>query len=216
MPTYIEMEKRTPYTILRTKYLDHIEKHGILPTLRHAGTGLAAVIVGFWWSYPDSAINIFWAIFGIGNFLILKVIMVAFLFFGFPAIFDSIMDEVSERIEKTDWAKIWGVSVVEIVGYIFDNESFPRDEVMAAFAISRSQYTEIAKLLDKNNIFVRGENNGRVLNSNLTRQMIVDILMGGGDRRAEIIGDRFDFLQDLRDKVSSLFTPAPRFERRKI
>jgi len=105
---------------------------------------------------------------------------------------------------------------VEIVGYIFDNESFPRDEVMAAFAISRSQYTEIAKLLDKNNIFVRGENNGRVLNSNLTRQMIVDILMGGGDRRAEIIGDRFDFLQDLRDKVSSLFTPAPRFERRKI
>lgn len=34
MNTYIEMEKRTVLKILKTKYLDHVEKMGILPTLK--------------------------------------------------------------------------------------------------------------------------------------------------------------------------------------
>lgn len=34
MQTYIPMEKRTVRTIVRSQYLDHIEKKGITPTLR--------------------------------------------------------------------------------------------------------------------------------------------------------------------------------------
>ena len=34
MQTYIPMEKRTVMRIIHSQYLDHVEKKGILPTMR--------------------------------------------------------------------------------------------------------------------------------------------------------------------------------------
>lgn len=68
--------------------------------------------------------------------------------------------------------------LVEIVGYLFDNGNFPREDVCNKFAIARSDYSEIIEVLDHHNILVRSENNSRVLNSLMPRETIVDMLLG--------------------------------------
>ena len=215
MDTFIQMEKRTPYTILRTKYLDHIEKQGIVPTLKYAGLGLLSIVIWIWWSYPETMISLFWAIFGVANFLILKIIMVVFLLFAFPAMFEEIVSSLSKSAEKNDTALVWGVPCVELIDYLFEHEDFGRTAIMDRFAISRAQYADIIELLDKNNVLIRGDNNSRVLNSNLTRSMIADILIGRDEKKfGEHIGKTFDFFETLKQKFSP--SEESRFTRSKI
>lgn len=108
---------------------------------------------------------------------------------------------------------------MELVGYIFEHEDFVRSEVIDTFAISRSEYNEIVDVLDKNNIFIRGANNSRTLNPDMTRQMIADILMGRDEKQyGEIIGDRHNFFDTLKSKISSLLSREKdeRWKKRKL
>ena len=73
--------------------------------------------------------------------------------------------------------------------------------------------------MDKNNILIRGENNSRKLNPEMTRQMIADILMGRDEQKyGEIIGDRMNFFDILKDKIGSLLSREKddRWKKRKL
>lgn len=219
MDHFIPMEKRTVYTILKTKYLDHVEKEGMYPTIKMFLLVFWSFIFGLAWSYPDTIGRMVWTIVQMGNFIIFKTIMVLFVFMGLPVVFEQVRDMERENGKKHDWAKIWGVAVVELVGYIFEHEDFVRSEVIDTFAISRSEYNEIVDVLDKNNIFIRGANNSRTLNPDMTRQMIADILMGRDEKQyGEIIGDRHNFFDTLKSKISSLLSREKdeRWKKRKL
>lgn len=213
------MEKRTVYTVLKTKYLDHVEKDGMYPTIKIFLLVFWSCMFGMIWAYPDTIGRMFWTIVQMGNFVILKTIMVLFVFMGLPVVFEQVRDMERENGKKDDWAKIWGVPVVEVVGYIFEHGDFVRSEVIDTFAISRAEYSEIAWLLDKNNIFIRWENNSRKLNPEMTRQMIADILMGRDEQKyGEIIGDRHNFFDTIKNKINSLLSreKETRWKKRKL
>ena len=207
MTTFIQMEKRTIYGILKTKYLDHVEKEGVYPTIK-------IFLIWFWsfmgalvWSYPDTFGKMVGIILQMWNFIIPKTVTVLFIFLALPTVFEEIRGEISEKVKKDDTAKIWGVSVVEIVWYIFEHGDFVRSQVMENFAISRSDYSEIVDLLDKNNILIRWENNSRVLNPGMTREIIANILMGKDENKyGEIIGDRHNFFDNLKGRITSLLS----------
>lgn len=219
MDHFIPMEKRTVYTIIKTKYLDHVEKEGMYPTIKLFLVIFWSFIVGLIWAFPDTVGEMVGIIVQMGNFIIPKTIMVLFVFMGLPVVFEQVRDMERENGKKHDMAKIWGVPVVELVGYLFEKGDFSRSEVIETFAISRVDYGEIAWLLDKNNILIRGENNSRKLNPEMTRQMIADILMGRDEQKyGEIIGDRMNFFDILKDKIGSLLSREKddRWKKRKL
>ena len=154
------------------------------------------------------------------NHILPKIFGATALIFMYPVFFEHIRYLISQLQKKTHHDSIWGVPVIEIVGYLFDNGNFARDSVCDTFAITRKDYSEIVEVLDIHNILVRGENNSRVLNPLIPREMVVNILMWGDKKEiASMIGKTFDFFSSIGDKIREHLSPslpAPRFERHKI
>lgn len=220
MQNLIPLEKRTVLRIVRSQYLDHVERKGILPTLKILALVVAGALLAVSWSYPEAARVAFSTLYNMENHILPKAIGVLAAFLASPVIFEHARYVLSSLNKKTPHESLGGVPLVEIVGYIFDNGNFPREEVCNTFAISRSQYTEIKDVLDYHNILVRGENNGRVLNTLMTRETIVDILLGGEKAKyGNLIGRTFDFFAGVYEKIKTSLpsrTPGRRFELRKL
>lgn len=220
MQTYIPMEKRTVMRIIHSQYLDHVEKRGIFPTMRALWLVFLGTILGLSWSYPHISSVFFNTLWTMENHILPKIFGATALIFMSPVFFEHIRYLISQLQKKTHHDSIWGVPVIEIVGYLFDHGNFSREDVCNNFAITRKEYSEIVEVLDIHNILVRGENNSRVLNSLMPREMVVNILMWGDKKEvASIIGKSFDFFASIGDKIREhLSSPLPshRFERRKI
>lgn len=220
MQTFIPMEKRTITRIIRSQYLDHVEKKGMIPTLKVLAMILAGIFAALSWTYPDISRDIFNVLWTMENYILPKMFVSLFFIMMSPVIFDHVRYLIFSFEKKTHHDSIWGVPVIEIVGYLFDNGNFPRDSVCDVFAITRKDYSEIVEVLDIHNILVRGENNSRVLNPLIPREMVVNVLMWGDKNEvASIIGKSFDFFSSIGDKIREHLSPslpAPRFERRKI
>lgn len=102
MDHFIPMEKRTVYTILKTKYLDHVEKEGMYPTIKMFLLVFWSFIFGLAWSYPDTIGRMVGMIVQMGNFIIFKTIMVLFVFMGLPVVFEQVRDMERENGKKHD------------------------------------------------------------------------------------------------------------------
>jgi len=100
------MEKRTVYTIIKTKYLDHVEKEGMYPTIKLFLVIFWSFIVGLIWAFPDTVGEMVGIIVQMGNFIIPKTIMVLFVFMGLPVVFEQVRDMERENGKKHDMAKI--------------------------------------------------------------------------------------------------------------
>lgn len=71
-----------------------------------------------------------------------------------------------------------GIPVDEFVDHIFEHKSFKRDDAETVFAMPRNRYQSLANRLDELGIFVRGANNARELNPNLSRKEVVALITG--------------------------------------
>lgn len=220
MQNFIPMEKRTVARIIRSQYLDHVEKRGVLPTLKTITLMISWFIFAIAWTYPDIATAMIYNIWSMENHIVPKTIGALVAAMSSPLFFENLRYVISSMNKKTPHDSIWGVPLVEIVGYLFDNGNFPRESVCNLFAISRSEYAKIVEALDFHNILVRGENNGRVLNPLMPRETVVNILLGWDKQKyGNLIGKTFDFFSGIMEKIkTSLPSPTPRrrFEIRKL
>lgn len=66
-----------------------------------------------------------------------------------------------------------GVPVDELVSFIMENEHFRRHEAMKRFGMSKKKHDRIAKKLESCGLLVRGENNSRILQKFVTREILV-------------------------------------------
>lgn len=106
MQTFIPMEKRTVPRILRSQYLDHVEKRGIIPTLKVIGLGLLGALLLLAWTYPDSASTIFSTLWSMENNIIPKTIGVLTSFLASPMFFDHAKYLLLSLNKKTPHASI--------------------------------------------------------------------------------------------------------------
>jgi len=82
-------------------------------------------------------------------------------------------DEQEIVQEQSDaWSIEW-IPVIELIDHLFIAKSFKREDIEKKFGIARHRFTDVANALEECWILVRGENNARVLNPNITRQEIV-------------------------------------------
>lgn len=211
----MENTKRTISGILFSQYLDHIEKRGIMPTIKMILIVIIWLLIVLCWVYPEASSEIIKAAMRMKNYIIPKMIVVFASIFSAPALFFYSRQYIHQLSRQTPHNSIWGVPLVEVVGYLFDNWNFPRDQVCDLFAISRSEHAEIVEVLDAQNILVRGQNNSRVLNPLMPRETVVNILLWGETvKYASMIGKTFDFFAAIREKIqgtlSSIPSPAER------
>lgn len=76
MQTYIPMEKRTVIRIVRSQYLDHVEKKGIIPTLKIIAIAIMSVIIAAAWSHPEASKIFFGTLWSMENHILPKMIAV--------------------------------------------------------------------------------------------------------------------------------------------
>lgn len=79
-------------------------------------------------------------------------------------------------IEQREVPKILGVPVSEAADFLFEKKAFPRDMFCERFGVSREVHAAIAKRFDSLGVFVRGENNSRVLNPSVGMWYVVAAL----------------------------------------
>lgn len=84
------------------------------------------------------------------------------------------------------------IPVPELVDYLMRNQKFKREGVngvRATFGLNMERFNKLASKLEENQVLVRGENNGRVLASNWSRQSLIDYL--SGKNKSEDLMPRF-------------------------
>ena len=106
MQKLIPLEKRTVVRIVRSQYLDHVEKRGILPTLKVLAGIMAGVVLAISWAYPAAARVAFSTIWTMENYIIPKMAAVLAAFLASPLIFKHTRHIVSLSSKKTPHASI--------------------------------------------------------------------------------------------------------------
>lgn len=81
-----------------------------------------------------------------------------------------------------------GIPIDELSTFIMDNLHFRRLEAMKHFGMSKKKHDRIAKLLEKHEVLVRGPNNSRVLQDQVTREILVRQLRDKFPMRFNVAG----------------------------
>lgn len=69
-----------------------------------------------------------------------------------------------------------GIPHSELIHHLFTEKSFKRDDIEDRFLLPRYKVQEMGENMERVNILVRGENNARVLNEELSRSDVASII----------------------------------------
>lgn len=199
------MENRTVTSILVSKALDVLESSTLSQIFSGFLLLLLAVIVTVVATYTDSSLEVFQVILSWENKIILKAVISLLFVFNFSRLvsyalssFESFLESARPRSEPVEC--IDGIPRVELLDHLFTFGTFKREEVEKKWSIPRYRVTELSKKLEEVGVLVRGENNGRVLNTEFSRADVSSIL--DGKKAAEE-------LRPLMRKVENGFSHRP-------
>ena len=169
------MENKTFFRVLGGKIIEEFEGLSFSETIKNAFLILLAISLTAIISEPKGTILYLNSLLSWHNYLPLKGI------FSFCVVFYGRLACVFiKRIRvKKNTALIEGVPKIEIIDHIFQNESFKRGDIKEKFGMAHGRFNILAQKLEDLGILVRGENNSRVLNPDITRQEVASILQTG-------------------------------------
>ena len=90
----------------------------------------------------------------------------------FVKLYFKIKNKIYIKTEK----HIEGIPLGELLHHIFNIKTFKGREIIEKFSLSQPIYRRLIAKLDKANVFIRGDKNARLLNPELSRQEVADIL----------------------------------------
>lgn len=147
----------------------------------------------------------------LGNYAILKVSVVFYLVHNWKT--------VTKLVQTARWhgqtEVIEGIPKDELMLFIFETGAFKLQEAQKKFGISRRTHDRIARRLEDSGIFVRGKDNARVLNPEVTREHLAAILADAEDvedirSQPQIIHygepQNFHTREDLNRKLEAIFS----------
>ncbi len=168
--------KRTFWTVMWNKLLDTFEKNSMKNIFKTIWLTTTAIII-------TATITID----GAGSFLLAKVsmnnyfILKAFTSFICVFKYKSIWKYLSSKLEPVLYKEVsednleW-IPHNEILEHLFTNKSFKQVDIVSKFNIPVKTFTALAQKFEDLKILKRGENNSRILNEDITRQEIVNII----------------------------------------
>lgn len=101
MQTYIPMEKRTVVRIIRAQYLDHVEKKGIIPTLRILSFIFLGMVLALAWVYPEISKVVFSTLWTMENHILPKMTACMVSIFLAPLFFEHVQYLISSFEKKS-------------------------------------------------------------------------------------------------------------------
>lgn len=128
-------------------------------------------------TFPEQSIILLSDAFKYQNYLLPKAVFSFVFFYNLENIIYSFKNEIASRAPSVDMVE--GIPTIELIDYLFENQTFRRDDIEGVFGISRNRFDFLAKKLDDLKVLIRGANNGRILNPEMSRQEIVQILSSG-------------------------------------
>lgn len=99
---------------------------------------------------------------------------------------------------------IEGVPTAELIDHLFEHNSFKRQEIEAKFGVPRNRYHKLAERMESVGILIRGENNSRILNKDLSRAQVAEHLIG------KVSADQIDSFRVVHSPTPErIFTTRP-------
>ena len=175
---------RTFSSILWDKVLDSVERSSWFDMFITGAKVFCWLVICFSLVDIRTAGDTFLSVVRWADYGILKFLGAFFVVFGgrwYICAFSSLARYVGEiiddlRVVDTDEPLFYGIPVVELVEYMFSGRGFVRSDIERIFAIPRNKFDEMAKKLDDVKVFVRGSNNARIPNPEMSREDISSIL----------------------------------------
>lgn len=173
------METKTLRKILWSKFLEVVDKSSMWEILLFP----IKFCLFFWISYLlihiDFAIIFLRKTFIENQYAGIKVVLVfIFIFYGkflLKKLKNIKITTPSVRVNSPH-KTFFNIPIFELVDFLFSGNPFKRETVEKVFSIPRNRFDTMAKMMDSVGIFIRGENNGRILNPAFSRWDIVSIL----------------------------------------
>ena len=157
-----------------------------------AGKSALAVTTAFLLSYPSETSDTIIRYASAFNFFPVKFACSVFLWF-------VVLPRVLKRFKReNNGCLIEGIPVDELLDHVFTYGNFKRDDAENLFAMPRNRYKDLIDRMDALGIFVRGENNSRVLNPELSRQEVAALVKG---ERSYVT------LSEIRERVAEFLSP---------
>lgn len=144
---------------------------------------ITALILGVLALYPAEVLAAIDSLLKLNNFAVPKVTVVAAAFLGRKSIIRmfkrcaKFVHSFSLQHEKL----LDGIPVAELTDYLIRNKHFKREGVNGVretFGLSMERFNKLAAKLEENGVLIRGENNGRILDTKWSRQTLIDYLSG--------------------------------------
>lgn len=176
--------KRTFFSLLWDKFLDLVEGSSWSAMFIFCAKVFCWAVVCFCFVDIRNALDSIIGVIRWSDYAILKFLGAFFVVFGggwYTRAFSSVSRYIGEimddfRVVESDEPLFYGIPVVEMVEYIFSGRGFVRSDIERKFAIPRNKFDEMAKKLDEVKVFVRGSNNSRTLNEDMSREDVSSIL----------------------------------------
>lgn len=157
-----------------------------------AGKAALAVTTSFLLSYPSETSTVIMRYASAFNFFPVKFACSVFLWY-------LVLPKLFKRFKRENsGVSIEGIPVDELLDHLFTYGNFKRDDAESLFSMPRNRYKDLTDRMDRLGVFVRGENNARVLNPELSRQEVSALVRGE---------KCYVTLSEIRERVAEFLSP---------
>ena len=179
------METKTMSKALWNKAVESVDNSTWKDIAIGFGKASLAVSISSIMLFPNPTISVASTIWYAGDFALPKIAGSFLVVYSFPVwsscvrwVFVSARESLTSLlpVETYHGVLLYDTPVVEIADFIFRTSGFRRSEAEETLGMSRKNIEKIAEGLERARVFVRGENNARVLRSDMSRADVVKVL----------------------------------------
>lgn len=169
---------KTISSVLYFKFIDYLDNNKLSKVTTPIFMVIMAILLAFALSNIRLALETCKIALLFHDFILPKFIFSLLIIWNYRFVYECFKNVFALPVQKIEVDTFLGMEIQEIVDYILENKTFRREEFSKQFSIGRDTAEKLAKKLDAMNLFVRGENNARVLNAEFSPDDIYNIFKG--------------------------------------
>lgn len=170
--------------VLWLKFVGFVAETPLGTIARFVGLSFLAGLLSSILTAPDATQDAFYHVMLWRNGVIMAIVLSFAAVFYAPRVCRFLFDELCQFIESITGVSvesgetIEGVPVPELIDHLFEEGSFKREDIEGKFGMPRNRYQRLAVKMEALDILIRGENNSRVLNPEMSRGEVIEHLKG--------------------------------------
>lgn len=173
-----QIQHRTIGSIFWNRFLDHISENPVKVLATEVFGFILAVAVPFSIQYFQGTLSLLWDVMSYRQFMFVQSALV-YTVWNYRKHIISLFQEMHEVRQTSPVETFEGIPVMELLDYLFDVQTFKRENVVKKFKITRSQYDRLVGILKDARILMHGPCNAHLLNTEYSREQIAKMITAG-------------------------------------